>query len=368
MIWTTDEARKRNKKKRLLASAISTITVIALVVSLIFIPAFTPSSSGTPLYDEWKTYNDFNNNSEATGTTTQSQVVLNGSGSPTDPASGTIQIAPNTEPSGLQTLDSGTKLIYPDITVDSNGKKHIVATDLIADKIRYGNNTTGSWVFETFGVTDDTPTSIVTDSNNKAHLSIFNNGPDDLKYATNSSGSMVVTTIDTSGVVGVFNDIALDSSGKVHIAYSTGWASSNNTLKYATNTSGDWTTETIDTNDEGNGASIAIDSDDKVHISHVRGTSLYYTTNASGSWVSTSTGSGSGVQVKSTSIAIDSNSKMHISYSKSNKIYYANNISGSWSHTNLGGSIHATGSQSELALVSNNKVHVIINRDYENDV
>ena len=75
MIWTTDEARKRNKKKKLIASAISSITVIALVVSLIFIPDFTPSSSGAPLYAEWTTQTDFTNNASTTSEATSTSQI-----------------------------------------------------------------------------------------------------------------------------------------------------------------------------------------------------------------------------------------------------------------------------------------------------
>jgi len=89
MIWTTDEARKRNRKKRFIASAISTVTVIALVVSLIFIPDFTPNSSGAPLFAEWTTYDDFNT------TTPQTQATIEGSGNPTDANAGKVKLTAN---------------------------------------------------------------------------------------------------------------------------------------------------------------------------------------------------------------------------------------------------------------------------------
>ena len=93
MIWVTEEARKRNRKKKLFARAISTITVIALVASLIiFIPDSKPAK-GASLFKTWTSYNDFNtNNSETAATTPQTQIVLNGSGNPTDAAAGTLQL------------------------------------------------------------------------------------------------------------------------------------------------------------------------------------------------------------------------------------------------------------------------------------
>ena len=123
MIWTTDEARKRNRKKRFIASAISTVTVIALVVGLIFIPDFTPSSSGAPLYAEWTTYDDFNT------TTPQTQLTIDGSGNPTDANVGLVKLTANTGginpdlgdgSDGPLTVSSNTTLNPPRTTLSTN--------------------------------------------------------------------------------------------------------------------------------------------------------------------------------------------------------------------------------------------------------
>ena len=65
----------------------------------------------------------------------------------------------------------------------------------------------------------------------------------DCKYATNVSGSWVATTVDSSGQVGEYTSIALDSSGKAHISY---LDDTNYGLKYATNASGSWVATTVD--------------------------------------------------------------------------------------------------------------------------
>ncbi len=110
MIWTTGEARNRNRKKRLIASAISTITVIALVVSLIFIPDLTPKSSGASLYAEWTTYDDFNNT-----TTPQTQLTIDGSGNPTDANAGKVKLTAN--PGGVN----------PDLGDGSDGSLNVAS-------------------------------------------------------------------------------------------------------------------------------------------------------------------------------------------------------------------------------------------------
>jgi len=74
--------------------------------------------------------------------------------------------------------------------------------------------------------------------------------------------------------------IALDSNDRVHISY---YDDTNEDLKYATNASGSWQTYTIDSGGAvGEYTSIAIDSNDKVHISYFDDIydDLKYATNA----------------------------------------------------------------------------------------
>ena len=88
--------------------------------------------------------------------------------------------------------------------------------------------------------------------------------------------------------------MAIDSNNKVHISYP---ASTSSALKYATNASGSWVTSTIGSGGlVGDYSSIAIDSYDKIHISYFDNTNadLKYATNASGSWV-TSALDGAGI-------------------------------------------------------------------------
>ena len=114
-------------------------------------------------------------------------------------------------------------------------------------------------------------TSLIVDSNDHYHISYYDNSNDDLKYATSTSGSWVTTTVDSSGNVGKYGSIAIDSNDAVHISYRD---STNDDLKYATCSSSctsasSWTNSTIDSvGNVGSRTSIAIDSNDAVHISY----------------------------------------------------------------------------------------------------
>ena len=87
---------------------------------------------------------------------------------------------------------------------------------------------------------------------------------------------------DTSGDVGWHTSIAIDSNDAVHISYRD---DTNQDLKYATNTSGYWATVSVDTSgDVGSFTSIVIDSNDAVHISYYDDTNydLKYATCSNG--------------------------------------------------------------------------------------
>ena len=166
-------------------------------------------------------------------------------------------------------------------------------------------------------------TSIAIDSNGFKHISYYDatlSGGRDLMYATDTSGSWVVTTVDSAGVVGEYTSIAIDSNDVVHISYHDGL---NSDLKYATCSSGcttasNWDLVSVDTTSTNAGeyTSIAIDSNDGVHISYSDNLNLRYATCSSGctsasNWTNVSVSRSAGTF---TSIAIDANDALHIAY------------------------------------------------------
>ena len=97
------------------------------------------------------------------------------------------------------------------------------------------------------------------------------------KYATNQSGSWANTTVDSVGTVGQYTSIAIDSNDVVHISY---YDATNKDLKYATNMQSSIVSGVggvikfvdRDTKVGNEGTSIAVDSNGDVHISYYDGT------------------------------------------------------------------------------------------------
>ncbi len=242
----------------------------------------------------------------------------------------TLQFSP-------ETVDNdGDVGLWTSIAIDSNDKVHISYYDSTNGALRYVNNTSGSWstpvTVDNSGPAAGQYTSIALDSSNKAHISYIKNQYGYLMYATNTSGSWVTTRLDDTQKVKFETSIAIDSDDYVHIAYY-----GNNPeydLKYGTNSSDSWVYTDVDTSGiVGCFASIALDSSDNAYISYqdITNTALKYATNSSGSWVDTTLDSASAVGYY-TSIALDSNSRAYISYIDEDNDYLklADRRTGAW--------------------------------------
>ena len=144
-------------------------------------------------------------------------------------------------------------------------------------------------------------------------------------------------TVDEIGNVGYYNSIAVDSHDCVHIAYIDHTpATSDDHLKWATNAGGYWKNYTLTSGFYGvyyAWPSIAVYSNDSVHISFCQASGVRYTMNepdAPWRWHSSSVDSiGHNID---TSIELDSNGCAHICYLDldSGEINYATNEAGSW--------------------------------------
>ncbi|MBI5664013.1 MAG: chitobiase/beta-hexosaminidase C-terminal domain-containing protein, partial [Nitrospirae bacterium] len=182
-------------------------------------------------------------------------------------------------------------------------------------------------------------------------------GGDHLYHAYYNGTQWVFETVDASPLVGKAASIAIDSNGKVHISYPD---KLNGSLKYATNVFGVWMSITVDTDAvRYNENSIAVDSSNNVHIGyHSAYDDLKYATNATGSWVTATVDSTSNFG-SYVSIAADSNGKAHISYydSTNSDLKYATNATGSWVKTTVD-STGYVGSNSSIAVDSSNKAHI----------
>ena len=175
-------------------------------------------------------------------------------------------------------------------------------------------------------------TSIVTTVGGDYHIAYFDK-EEDLVYATDSSGSLVLTTIESAGNIGSHPDIAVDASGALHIVYMDyegGWK-----LRYATNknvASGTgncgatkWKCETV-TDGGGIYNSIAVDSVGNIHVAYsvpLESHDLRYAVKdaSSGTWSVTEPISPDHVRppvslITTKSIAVDSNDKAHIVFTE----------------------------------------------------
>jgi hypothetical protein len=260
------------------------------------------------------------------------------------------------------------------VAYDSHNHPHIVyGKDKLVHKFFDGSQWQREIIDNTSGYVGASA-SIAIDTNDKVHISYYDETNHSLKYATNVSGKWAISFVDIAGyytdisgriqyvnMVGMYNSIAIDSSGYVHISY---YCLDDENLKYATNSSGSWVVEVIDETDSvGKFTSLAIDSHDKVHISYYNETNgtLKYAQQYLGSWVKSVIDGNTTTDVGIfNSLALDSNDNAHISYydrSNSNLKYITNaTVSGDWNITTV--DTYYKGAYSSIVVDGDDKVHI----------
>jgi hypothetical protein len=223
--------------------------------------------------------------------------------------------------------------MYTSIGLDSGKNVHVSWYDYTLNDLKYTKcNTSGTCEpTATLDALGDVGqfSALAVDSFDKVHIAYFDNTQKCLKYVDNVSGWGTPACVD-NGYVGQYASIARRSNGKTHIGY---YDYTNRDLKYANNVTGQWGKQTIDAPavesvNAGEGAAIAIDSYNKIHIAYYDATNgdLKYASNASGTWfITVVDSSGAG---RYPSIAVDKNNKVHISYydSANSVLKYADNV------------------------------------------
>ncbi|MBI5099136.1 MAG: hypothetical protein HZB30_07835 [Nitrospirae bacterium] len=229
----------------------------------------------------------------------------------------------------------------------------------------YSNETSATTLMDTDndGIPDNWEISFGLNPDlNDAAYDNDNDGSSNLQeYQAGTHPTAIIETVDSTvnKDMGKYSSIAVDSNNKAHISY---YNATNYNLNYATNVSGSWIPYLIEsTDDAGKFSSIAIDSNNKAHISYYKaapGYNLKYATNISGTWVPGSVESTDDVG-KYSSIAVDSNNKAHISYYKATntRLKYATNVSGIWVMEVVDSS-GSVGTYTSIAVDSNNKAHI----------
>jgi len=214
------------------------------------------------------------------------------------------------------------------------------------------------WGWEIINVdpsADPRSISVAVDSNNKVHIGYYNYSSNSLRYVNNTSGNWVTTTIATSLGLDYSSpvDIAIDADNKIHISYYK--SAPNYDLYYATNrnvspgsgagcANADWKCELVDRGypncldlpecKVGGGNSIAVGSDNIVHISYLDESDncLKYASISAGSWspVQVSCINASGQYFAGTSIHLDSSNLPHVACTSPYGNHFYKNINGVW--------------------------------------
>jgi hypothetical protein len=268
--------------------------------------------------------------------------------------------------------NSVTTLQYPSVGIDSNGVVHLVYLDMTNDVLRYATNLSGSWQVSDI---DTTTTSILNlasgripgtdlaiDSTDNLHI-LFSTKDStgvyhSINYTTNQGGSWTSVAISHPTRGALDPAIALDSNDKVHVSY---YRDTGSDLIYATNEGGTWTREIVEsTLNVGKYSSIAVDYNDEVHISYVQANNndLKLASGSAGSWAISTVKANHNVE--HTSIVADSNGDLHIIYSYSDfasnkKLYYFTNESGSWVDTTL---TNDGGLSCAISIDTNDDIHI----------
>lgn len=191
--------------------------------------------------------------------------------------------------------------------------------------------------------------STALDSSGIPHISYLDDSnPTDyvLRHAFLNGRTWRTEVVD-SGNVGWYSSIKIDSLGHIHIGYQG--------LKYAFFDGTDWSKTIVESG--GYATSIALDENNRPHISHITGTDeLKYVRYDGNTWVSETVAQGA-LYFGATSLALTTTGAAYITFSDGalpRRLYLATNVSGSWEVNYL-----ADGRQSSLALDSLDNPHIL---------
>jgi hypothetical protein len=213
----------------------------------------------------------------------------------------------------IETVDSAGDIGYQNsLVLDSNNKPHISYSDDTNFYLKYAKKTGSSWEYDIVDAIIIGCTSIDIDYNNRAHISYF--GGNHLKYAKWTGSSWSIETVNSTGQVGCWNSIAVDSMNRPHISYND---YNNFDLNYAQWTGSSWEFSTVDsTGYLGWDNSLVLGPNNQPHISYFDATNadLKYAKRNGSTWTIETVDSAGNVG-EYTSIALGSNNQLHISYS-----------------------------------------------------
>ena len=278
---------------------------------------------------------------------------------------------------------------YKRIALDSSGYLHVTwmaGTNALAAQIYYTDNASGGWpatptrLSTDLSVTGHVAPQIALDSSGYSHVTWWGNDgtTDQIYYADNITGWPATATRISTVPGGHLNhnpQIAVDSSGYSHVAWSGFSNGVYNQILYANNSSGWPAIPASISNDPtvlGNAIpQITLDSSGYSHVTWIAWdgttTQVYYADNTSG-WpiAQTLISTDSGVQYNlDPQITVDSNGYSHVVWMGgpiiTGSIYYTDNTTG-WSATPTAmphGPIAGSNLYPQIAVDSNDYSHLV---------
>jgi len=249
----------------------------------------------------------------------------------------------------IEVVDSLTTTEATSLAIDSEDRPHVAYRDYVNNDTKYAHWTGSSWEIEVADSENQSGlrVSLAMDSNDSPHLAYYSSCDDGrpplLRYANKTGVSWQVATLHSVEYCdgSSYTSIALDSRDRPHIAYD---AKPSHNLWYANWSGTSWNLEVVDTYPgSGDFASIAIDSNDLPHISYYSDTEnglkyAFYSHSPLGGWEWMIESVDSGNVGMSTSLALDDQDRPHISYTSdtsgpptTHNLYYAHFADGYWS-------------------------------------
>ena len=230
----------------------------------------------------------------------------------------------------------------PTLAVDSNGTVHIVHVNWDTNQLWHSTLSGGSWKHEFIASCNGCRhTDMAIDSNDNLHVAYYlmqQSTTGYLYYAFYNGTDWTTQSLQNN----IQNDqvrIALDANDRPHISYSNaGYLCNGAMLKYHDGTS--WQTQTLDTSTTyvGCDSSIAIDGQGYVHVTYRNHNDMnqMVVSNVSGLWQKYTVDGGTGVGYYS-DMVVDSDDNLHILYRTNGgggQYKYATGYSGgAWSNT-----------------------------------
>jgi hypothetical protein len=160
------------------------------------------------------------------------------------------------------------------LAVDQLGRPHIAYSDMGAQKLMYASLTASGWTAEVVandsaGMFDlEKYISLALDASDQPHILFYNQLGINLSHYYKSGSAWQVEQVDkdSSGITGLYNAMAIDSAGHIHVSYQDNYTAK---LMYAYWNGSGWAHVVAnDTYTGGMNTSIVVDSANHPHICH----------------------------------------------------------------------------------------------------